>query len=310
MNFGFRISDWRLRTASILLLSGIFARAASTNGFTVTVYRGYTFSPGELPTTEKLNQAGQPSLAIGGTNLNVPIGAKSIDGSQFTNSLPDGATLDFNGSVPRALEIKSGGVGVNQFNGSSLGAGLTGGSGSAVSVDFHSVLDTTVFGVTAGKLNFAGQSSDLLLGKTPGSILGTPSGTNVLDLAVTLPLAITPQGLALSTLVTNRFYGPGAGLYPPLTHNYGTVPRRVHWVMICLAAQSGWAVGDEMDIKCLRMNNQSDPNGYGLFFAQIADRTNVFLDQPSQVLWLINKTNGQPTLVTASDFGLKAYVGN
>lgn len=110
------------RTISKLLTIGAIyiclATAAKAN-LTAIITPGYTFAPGENPTTDHLNLLGQPTIdifgTIGGTNT---ISPASINGVQMVDAFPDGgilnlplgATMGWNTASPRQLAVNTAGI--------------------------------------------------------------------------------------------------------------------------------------------------------------------------------------------------------
>lgn len=76
-----------------------------------TVDPGWTFQPDEVPTLDHLNLLGQPTITVTGTlDGSTSLAAGSVNGILLADSVPDGVTIGFNGSVPRALQTLGAGI--------------------------------------------------------------------------------------------------------------------------------------------------------------------------------------------------------
>lgn len=138
----------------LLALAALMGVLGSAQGqLTATVQPGYQFSTGERPTTATLNQLGQPTVTMAGTiSGTVGLAAKTVNGVHLADGVVDNTTVEFNTASPRAIRIKAGGVSLEQLNAAVAGSGLTGGGGTALSVQ----VDGVSLVIADGKLTVTG----------------------------------------------------------------------------------------------------------------------------------------------------------
>lgn len=274
---------------SALSLALLLATLPVWADLTVTVYPGYQFSAGERPTTDTLNLAARPTVAVSGTlgGTNVALGANTVTGTMLSDTVADDVTLDWNGSTPRALEIKAAGVNTNQVNTNLFAGAIAGGGGYAVT--------SRVDGVTI-----------------------TINGTNQLSLQTNIPISYisnfnaTVQSLA-TVIVTNYAntnifttgeYALSNGLIADTNHGLAALPSLVNWVLVCKTNNAGFVVGDEVSV-----NAFTDTSGDNFCaFAGGANSTNVFLTSTAVTgLKVASKAGAGRVSVTAADWKAKGY---
>ncbi len=288
-----------MRRIAIWLMVGalmVGARGAGAQ-ITATVTPGYTFSPNEIPTTVKLNQLGTPSITIAGTvSGTVGLAAKSVNGSHMVDGFVDGTTIDFNGSSPRAIEVKAGGIGATQLAAAALGFGLAGGAGTAAFVNTPSLIDTnTVTTNAAGQFTLASHQASSVIGQ------GASGGPTNLTLS---PQFLVSGGVVSITNFTSSLQSlPGsAGVVANIAHGLGGTPVMVRWVLVCQTAELGYSIGDEIDAAGMeRLDN------VGVMYTWGASTTNVWLLQVTGAPATLNKSTAAGGAITIGNWKAKCY---
>jgi hypothetical protein len=121
-----------IKMAMVAVMSFMLACGPAVATLTATWTPGYVFSANERPTTETLNELGNGTILISGTvDGSTGLTAGSVAGNLLADSVPDGVTLNYNGSAPRQIEILPGGVGWQQVNTNVAGRALSGGFNQA-----------------------------------------------------------------------------------------------------------------------------------------------------------------------------------
>jgi hypothetical protein len=250
----------------ILLLTTTAAKA----DLTAEVLPGYTFGTSERPTTSTLNRLGLPTIRITGTvgGTNAGISAGSITGTMLSDSTVDATTIYFNGS--RQIAVIPYSVGTNSLSNNICGFGLTGGNGSQLSVTY----DTNYFTVGTTNLNSGTNGLTLL----PG-LFAVISNSYWLQTNTFTTTNITIT--AGATYDAPHFLGPLvtniAGINSFTNAPLGWNPRSVRWVLVCVTAHSGYAVGDEISVESVAGRDDDQYHSPYPLFTGGANSTNVFI---------------------------------
>ena len=100
-----------IKTIGMLIFITILACWPVLANLTVTVQPGYTFGAGEVPTIDKLNQLGEPTIGVTGTlDGSTSLAAGTVTGILLADSVPDSVTIGYNASLPRQLQVLGAGV--------------------------------------------------------------------------------------------------------------------------------------------------------------------------------------------------------
>jgi hypothetical protein len=294
--------------AALALVVMTFAARAQTNaGLTAVVVPGYTFSQGEIPTTSKLNELGNPSIqiigSVGGSN---GLAANSVNGTMLYSGVVDGTTMAFNGASPRQLEVAPAGVGATQLATNAAGAGLSGGAGSALAVQ----VDNTNVTINAGNLLTLASN---VWGWATNSLFGCrQSGTNG-PIAVQAPLLITNNSLVLTNYTSPLVSGLGAAFTTNFAHGLANgTPRLVRWVLVCGTADQGFSAGDELPATAWTYRFSSAGTIYEYPLCQGgANSSNVWVTSFGLIgndsIIFQNKTNSARVSPNTNNWSLKCY---
>lgn len=258
------------------LVMGIALVASTASAqLTATVHPGYSFSDGERPTTDTLNQLGQPSIDISGTvSGTVGLAAGSVTGTILSDTVPDGRTLDYTNESPRKLEVKANGVGPRELA-QVLGPNLINAPGGGVTV------------TNLANTNIAANAAiDISKIAHPSSSAG----------------GFTLSAGAILT-VTNFVaggYPVGGAIVFGTNHGFSATPTwvRVTLVETNVAGDLGWAQGDEVET----------PGSAGLVIAG-ADATKCYVASAPGVMSLPHKNNSPAQFdgITSSKWTMKIY---
>jgi hypothetical protein len=296
--------DCRRRVVvAFALLSAIISQPSTSFAqLTATVSPGYTFAPGEAPTTATLNLLGLPGIAISGTIAgSAALAPNSVTGDLLKDSVVDGITLGFNAASPRQLEVTNGGVGPNQVSTNLAGAGIGGGwngvTGVPLFVNYLGVINTNQFAVDGG--------GHLILAGTSNAV---PSGSGA-QVPCVSPMAVVAGG---TLQITNFTYGPitftnHGGLVANAAHGMtnGT-PRLVRWVMVEVSAggDSGYTQGQEVDVGAFA--NAANSGWPALIGG--GNATSVFCSAYGGNYFVIDGSTGAgPEQITLANWNLKCY---
>lgn len=285
--------QWMVVLALVVVLMPWRAEAQ----LTASVTPGYTFSPNEVPTTAKLNLLGQPNILISGTvSGTVGLAAKSVNGTHMTDNFVDGTTIDFNGSSPRAIEIKAGGVGATQLATSALGFGLAGGGGTAAFVNTPGLIDTNTITTNAsGQFTLAAHQASSVIGQ------GASGGPTNL----TLGTGFATTGGVLNFVqptFTSSLQSLATGVVANTAHGLGSTPLFVRWVLVCQTAEFGFSIGDELDVAAT-----VTAGGFENAYTWGASASNVWLIQDPAAIHTKNKSTGADVAITLANWKAKCY---
>lgn len=292
---------------------------------TVIIHPGYTFSSDENPTTDTLNQLGEPTAEISGTvDGSTGLTAGSVSGTLLSDDVPDGVTLDYNGSVPRQIEIMAQGVFTNNLNTNDwlwplaqdtlasrvqlhfdpivFRADTNDPNGLALNYDPHYFTTNSAAMITTNadsstRTNAAGltlhfPTNTLALCQTNGvttnaflmPYFALSQQTNIVNGATNAGPTLTPNTFTSAELT----FTDGAGVVEDIPHGLKTTPVYVSWVFVCKTNDNGYHVGDEVNINGSVNNSSSKPN-----FVYGANSTNVFLVRyVNNATHLYNKIGG------------------
>jgi hypothetical protein len=299
-----------LNSILCLLLSGSCALAT----LTVTINPGYTFTEGERPTTSSLNQLGEPTATISGTvDGSTGLTAGSVTGTLLADGVPDGLTLDWNTASPRQLEVKLQGIHTNNFDTNVWSWPLVQGA-SAQKVQLAA--NPQEFFTNASGLNLSLEPTLLTNGAAGVGVRYDPVQlkTNAAGLAVnydTKAITTNANGLTLTNFTSANFslqFLATNGTCMTLAHGLGRTPTQVRFVFVCVSGDSGYAVGDEIDIESVRNTSTG-----GQHFNVAANATSIYLVQVNggspQIYDRGAGSPGAPVTLTisSSHWNVKAY---
>lgn len=257
-------------------LSTISARAE----LRATVTPGHTFSAGDRPTTDTLNQLGQPSVEITGTiDGSVGLTAASVTGVHLANSVPDGVTIGYTNTTPRSLRVIPLSIGTNQISANIAGVGLAGGGGVPLRAQGDTnTITTSTNGIT------------LNTNSIPG--FGILLATNSLQLS-----------LAHFTS-TNNLAVPTNDVVWTNAHGLGVVPEIVRAVLVCSNANLSYAPGMELNLNNIVFANATQVANVS------ADSTNVYItiQGTTNGNWLaraLTPANNSYAAITRTNWGIK-----
>lgn len=251
---------------------------------TVRVDPGYTFATGERPTVSTLNRLGNPTITISGTvsGTNVALAFGSVTKDHLNDNVV-GSNITFDAG--HRLVISNSGVNVSQLSTNIAGAGLTGGAGTRIYVTNLAANQLTV-------------TSNYIIVGTSGNV-----GTLVL---LGSSLAVTGGVLNVSSSFygfTTAEYSFTSGTAIETNHGLSITPSLVRWVIVCKTNDSGWVVGDELDVAGL----EGDSNRQ--FVQTGASSSNIFANVYGEdtSLFIKNKTNGVRAVTVNARWKLKGY---
>ena len=262
-----------MKTRLTILLIGMTIIGAWAELSTV-VSPGYTFSPGERMTLEKLNLLGRPVVFVTGT----VDGSNALSaGSVFPvhlNAAVAGSNLTYTAS---GLVVANQGAGANQLATNAFGLGLTGGGGSVL----RTVVDTNTItwlgnALTVGAgLSNANLSATAaiaitkLVGVTNTVIGGGPAGTNQ-TFTLTSPLRFNGSTIEIPSFSYQTATNPGSGLIVNQAHGLSNAPVWVRAYLVCETTDRSYEVGDMITAEAVTSSDATS-------FVVGANSTNVFV---------------------------------
>lgn len=274
----------------------------------VTATPGFVFSdtPSGRPTVANLNRALNMTYTVSGSigGTNAGLAAKSVSGTMLMDSVVDNVTLEYDGSSPRAIEIKDAGVSVDELSSAVAGLGLGGGSGAALS----NKTDNVTITITNDTLTLATNIPISHMNVTSNSVVvGT---TNNQALAMTFQQFYT--NLVAQNLTT--YTSPERSLFPGIgtvllnaAHGLAATPTQVRGVIVCQTVDAGYSIGDEVDmIACGGVENGGSFER-GDVFAFGANSTNVFCVQSVYYMYVVHKSTMVNTQLDHSKWKAKLY---
>ena len=315
-----------LKCLTVLLTAWMLATGPALATLTATVSPGYTFSTGETPTTAKLNLLAQPTITISGSvDGSTGLTAGSVTGNLLADSVPDGVSLGWNGSSPRALYVITLGLVDNQggiiasnnylrllvdtnyfqLSTNTIAGASTPPGTNRLTLVAGSLKDTNISASAAiqvSKLSFANTN---LTGQTKLLVSDTNDVPVVANFGPGLQLT-NASGTNLTVILqsfTSPLYTISTGVIGNQAHGWTNAPQFVRWVLVCQATNASYAVGDEVDVNYFTGNNA--PSG---LFTGGANSTNVFLIYSGGTPSYPNKLTGATTSTAfGSNWKAKCY---
>lgn len=301
-----------------LFVSLVLAPLAAWGQLTATVTPGYSFAPGEFPTTATLNLLGTPTIQIQGTiSGTVGLGARSVSGDHLMDSVVDNVTLDFKPTSPRELEVKSGGISAGQIGyGQVYGTNIASATITASNIGPAQVYGTNIAQAT---INYTNIQAGGVLGTNIGNATVTSTniaagavyGTNIDNGSIGTGLQKVGNVISATTTIAASSTAsiPGAGTLTALTVTHGlpSTPGYLRVVLVCQTADGSFSAGDELDgAGFYRFNSGSGPFSLGPMFSAWANATtaNVAFNNTGGDGFL--HWEGQPPLVPAN-WKIKLY---
>lgn len=290
----------------ILLFLSILSPAHAD--LAVTATPGFVFSdtPSGRPTVANLNRALQMTYAISGSigGTNAGLAAKSVSGTMLMDSVVDNVTLEYDGSSPRAIEIKDAGVGIDELGSVVAGLGLGGGSGAALSNKTDNVTITITNDVITLMTNLPATHLNVA---SNGVVVGTSTNRGqTVDLQVFAAMLSTNEFASVTTALN----GIAAGKSLDVAHGFTRTPHLVKGVIVCTATDAGYAIGDEVDFQSVfdaSAPESTDHRGANGITAA-ANSTNVFVVQAaSNVLTVRSKSTGFGVNMDESKWSFRVY---
>lgn len=295
------------------VLSAIFHLLSSlpaSADLQITGTPGFTFSDTAAgrPTVANLNRALRFTYLVSGTigGTNAGLAAGSINASHLASSVGGSNIVVTSGG----LVVSNNGVGPNQLSTAAAGAGLGGGGGSALHIlcDSNTIVNTgdiISVGVISNVNVAAGAAVAVskLAFSTNTVVASSAFGTNALlgfNSYFTATSSNTFEPLRFATSETAL----GSGTTLNVAHGLGSTPEIVRFVLVCKTSESGFAVGDEVDIHAFSRDAGSRPA-----FSVGGNSTNIFCTQGDTALIRVSgKADGTiGSAITPGSWRIKGY---
>ncbi len=218
-------------------------------------------------------------------------GQPLLPGDIATNSM---VTMVFDGTAFQIIGL-SGQAAIN---------GVTGGSANAFTLTptvpitaYYAFMTLTVkanFTITgAPTLNVSGKGAKAILKKgtlplEPGDIVSDQIFTVVYD-----GTAWQLQGVSSNSVFQKEFLSSGQTVTPAgaltIAHGLGAKPKIMHYLLVCLTAEFGYDIGDEVD---LAVQFPPSNSNYGVSIVADATNINARFGAATFVFLLLHKTTG------------------
>ena len=138
--------------------------------------------------------------------------------------------------------------------------------------------------------------SKITLGQLAAHV-NSPGGTNQIAYTNQLPITFTSATQAVTMGTITLTHGLMAG-----TNN--VTPQLVRWVLVCVTAQLGFSVGDEIDCTAVATSTGSADNQN---YQYTANTTNVVLHANNDTVAVRRNDTGGLVTITTADWRLKCY---
>jgi hypothetical protein len=238
---------------------------------TATVSPGYTFAPGERPTTDTLNLLGKPTIGIAGTvSGTVGLAAGTVHGIHFAGDTVDGLTIAINGS--HELYILPGGVTSNQL--------------ALFTIQGTNIARQTIdWNVIAGE---GIQSSNIVSGSISNLQIAAAAAIATSKLALSAGTGITISGDTISAdsaigVSSEHTWDNSGDASINVTHGLGAVPKYVRVVLVCKTGELGFSAGNEIPAEDVWHNDGSHVYDREFTYAATASLVTVYVWSGSTV---------------------------